>query len=179
MDRRSDRIAVLLLTVAGVLALVACGSSGSTTAKTNTSGATTTTAGAPPAVALANNPTLGSILVDAQGMTVYRNDTEVGGAIKCTGSCATAWPPVVASGTPVAAPGLGHTLGVTTRPDGTMQVTEDSWPLYHFAADKAPGDAKGNGIGGIWHVVNAGTATTNTTAPAAATATTSSGGYGY
>jgi predicted lipoprotein with Yx(FWY)xxD motif len=178
MDRRSNPTGLVLLAVTGVLAVAACGSNGSTAAKASSSGATTTTASAPPAVTVAANPTLGSILVDPQGMTVYRNDTEVGGVIKCTGTCATAWPPLVASGTPVATPSLGHTLGVITRPDGTMQVTEDNWPLYHFAADKVPGDTKGNGIGGIWHVVNAG-ATTSTTAPAAATATTSSGGYGY
>ena len=58
-----------------------------------------------------------------------------------------------------------------------MQVTLDGHPLYHFSGDAAAGDTNGNGIGGIWHVVPAGTATG--ASAGGTTATTTSGGYSY
>ena len=48
-------------------------------------------------------------------------------------------------------------VGATTRTDGSSQVTYNGHPLYYFANDKAPGDARGQGInrfGGGWYVVD-------------------------
>ena len=70
---------------------------------------------------------------------------------KCTGSCATFWPPV--KGPATAMSGVSGTLGTITRPDGTTQATYDGHPLYTFVKDTAPGQAKGNGVnafGGLW-----------------------------
>ena len=71
---------------------------------------------------------------------------------KCTGSCATYWPPV--TGPVTAGSGVTGTLSTITRPDGTTQATYDGHPLYTYVGDTAPGQAKGNGknlSGGLWY----------------------------
>ena len=66
-------------------------------------------------------------------------------------------------------------MGTKTRPDGSVQATYDGVPLYRFAADKAPGDTSGQGVGGIWFAVSVSgsaagaTGATATTTPARAT----------
>ena len=98
---------------------------------------------------------LGYVLATAKGMTVYwyGKDVKDGGQSACTGSCAAAWPPV--AGAPVAAPGvrLSGTLGAITLPDGVVQATYNGYPLYSYASDMSPGQANGNGVGGVWHVI--------------------------
>jgi predicted lipoprotein with Yx(FWY)xxD motif len=107
-------------------------------------------------VQVATNPTLGTILVDSQGFTLYELTSETGGKIHCAGGCLKFWPPLLLpAGTtaPTGGTGVGGTLGVITRSDGTQQVTYNGFPLYHFAFDKAPGDTNGNGIvafEGLW-----------------------------
>jgi predicted lipoprotein with Yx(FWY)xxD motif len=59
-------------------------------------------------------------------------------------------------GPATAGAGVTGTLGTITRPDGTTQATHDGYPLYTYAGDTAPGQAKGNGLnvpGGVWHEV--------------------------
>jgi predicted lipoprotein with Yx(FWY)xxD motif len=97
----------------------------------------------------------GTVLASSRGLTLYyySEDKPHSGTSACTGSCATAWPPLAA---PVRAPKgvrLPGRLGVITRPDGVRQVTLNGYPLYFYAGDKAPGQAKGNGIEGAWHVI--------------------------
>jgi hypothetical protein len=48
----------------------------------------------------------GRILADGRGQALYRFSRETGGASRCYGACATAWPPVPARGVrgPVGAP---------------------------------------------------------------------------
>jgi predicted lipoprotein with Yx(FWY)xxD motif len=112
-----------------------------------------------PLVQVATNPTLGSILVNSKGLTLYSLSSETGGNIQCTGSCLQAWPPLLLpSGTtaPTAGPGVTGTLAVITRPDGGQQVTYNGLPVYMFSGDSKPGDTNGEGIPdppGTWHVV--------------------------
>jgi predicted lipoprotein with Yx(FWY)xxD motif len=91
--------------------------------------------------------------------------------IKCADGCATVWPPLTVTATPTAGSGVGQ-LTTIVRPDGTTQVASSGWPLYRFAADKAPGDTMGDGVAGIWHVATVGAA------GAAGTATTQKSGSG-
>ena len=96
---------------------------------------------------------------------------------KCTGSCATFWPPV--KGPATAMSGVTGTLATITRSDGTTQATYDGHPLYTYAADTAPGQAKGNGLnasGGVWHEMTVSGATPAASASAKAS---TGGGYGY
>lgn len=101
--------------------------------------------------------TLGTILADAKGMTVYlfTNDTKPNESV-CTGQCAKFWPPVTATGDVSLASGIDGTLTTFKRADGSMQVAYNGIPLYHFAEDKDAGDAYGQKFGGIWFVVKPG-----------------------
>ncbi len=96
---------------------------------------------------------LGEILVDADGMTLYVFLPDAQGASTCYDDCAANWPPFV--GEPTAAEGIDEALlGTTERDDGEIQVTYNGWPLYYFAADSAPGDLNGQGVGENWFVVD-------------------------
>jgi predicted lipoprotein with Yx(FWY)xxD motif len=67
--------------------------------------------------------------------------------IACSGACATAWPPLQATGNPTAGKGLtASKLGTITRSNGTRQVTYNGHPLYLFIKDKKPGDVTGQGV---------------------------------
>ena len=97
----------------------------------------------------------GMVLASSRGLTLYyyAEDKRGSGKSMCTGSCATAWPPLAA---PVKAPAgvrLPGRLRTITRPNGLKQVTLNGYPLYLYIGDKAPGQATGNGIGGAWHVI--------------------------
>lgn len=98
---------------------------------------------------------LGLILTNPHDMTVYyyTGDKKGSGVSSCMGSCAVAWPPVIA---PVRLPAgvkLAGPIGYIVRPNGQHQVTIDGYPIYRYVGDKAPGQTNGNGIGGKWWVV--------------------------
>lgn len=98
---------------------------------------------------------LGEVLVTDDGMTVYGfTQDEQGGPSACTGDCLEAWPPVLVDGDAVP-PGLDpDVFGVLDRADGEgVQLTANGWPLYLYAADEAPGDTTGQGVGDVWWVV--------------------------
>lgn len=99
---------------------------------------------------------LGTIVVDSTGRTVYvfDNDTANSGKSACEGNCSATWPAVTTTGTPTAT-GVTGTLGTITLPDGAKQVTLNGLPLYRYAPDSAAGDVNGQGVGGIWWVVGA------------------------
>jgi predicted lipoprotein with Yx(FWY)xxD motif len=96
----------------------------------------------------------GSALAGEGDMTLYTFDNDSSGESSCYDSCATNWPPLLVDEGAEAAAGEGVTgdIGTTERTDGTTQVTYDGWPLYYFAADSAPGDATGDGVGDVWHI---------------------------
>jgi len=98
---------------------------------------------------------LGDVLVDSDGMTLYRFANDEPGVSNCAGGCLSAWPPLLveAGEEPVAGEGVTGTLGTIERDDGTTQVTINDLPLYHWASDAAPGDIGGQGVGNNWWVV--------------------------
>jgi predicted lipoprotein with Yx(FWY)xxD motif len=108
------------------------------------------------------NPTLGAILTDSDGRTLYRytKDT-VNVSSACYGRCATSWPPLlIADGVPVAGEGVnGNLLGVLTRTDGTRQVMYNGMPLYYYAKDANAGDTNGQLVGNVWYIVHPNTTT--------------------
>jgi predicted lipoprotein with Yx(FWY)xxD motif len=101
---------------------------------------------------------LGQIVVDAQGRTLYLFEADKGGKSACDGPCATAWPPYLSNGTPQAGTGAsGGLIGTTARGDGSTQVVYGGHPLYYYLGDKAPGDVTGQDIdqfGAKWYVVD-------------------------
>ena len=106
-------------------------------------------------VTAAQNPSLGLILTDVNGMTLYHYMPEKSGQVKCVDSCASLWRPftVTAQEDPVAGPGVPGRLATTLRPDGERQVTYDGFPLYRYRDDTIPGEASGEGLGGMWTVI--------------------------
>jgi predicted lipoprotein with Yx(FWY)xxD motif len=177
-----------MLALGAVLALVlaACGgddddSAGNASATTAAATSTTTSG---PATVMVATTSVGKTLVDAKGMTLYALEKDSKDTSTCTAGCATAWPPLLVTGSLVVGPGLDkEDYGTFMRSDpaGT-QVTAYGMPLYTFSGDKAPGDTNGKSIPN-WYVVgangrpmeNAEGATTTTTAASSG----SSSGVGY
>ena len=175
------RLRLLVVPVVAAIALAGCGSSSKT--KTASSGTTSTVASASRSAAGGGgNSTvntastkLGTVLVDAQGRTLYHLDPETTSHIVCTGGCTSTWPPLVVQGTaqPTAGPGVTAKLTVVMRPDGKDQVAADGLLLYTYAADQKAGDTNGEGVAGVWHVVKVGAAAgTPTTVGRSETTTT-------
>ena len=154
----------------GVAALLAsaCGSSSSSSSRTPAKVPSTSSASAA-LVKTASNPRLGTILVNSQGLTLYHLTGELAGKFICTSSaCVSTWHPLtVAAGAKPT--GRVASIGVVKRPDGTEQVTYRGMPLYTFAQDQAPGQAKGQGIKdvGTWMAVTASGTLGSTGAPGA------------
>lgn len=111
---------------------------------------------APAAVAVkVADTSLGKVLVDDKGMTLYLFTKDTAGTSACEGACAELWPPVSAAGTPTAGEGLeGSKLSTVTRPDGAKQVAFAGKPLYRYAKDAKPGDVTGHKVGGVWFAVS-------------------------
>jgi predicted lipoprotein with Yx(FWY)xxD motif len=101
---------------------------------------------------------LGRILVNSSGRTLYLFKADSRTKSACTGACATAWPPLLASGKTIAGTGLtASKLGTISRSGGTHQVTYNGHPLYLFIKDKKPGQTTGQGLtafGAAWFAVS-------------------------
>jgi predicted lipoprotein with Yx(FWY)xxD motif len=100
----------------------------------------------------------GPILVDADGVAVYiySKDTQNGTTSACTEQqCTSEWTPVTTQGAPIAGAGaIQKLLGTITRPDGTMQVTYNGWPLYYSNKDNGSGSTNGQGLENSWYLVS-------------------------
>jgi len=165
--------------VAVALIAAACGSS-STTPKSPGSpaaaGASASATASSSGTAL-KTATIGgvTVLTSAKGFTLYSFAPDTATTSNCNGACATYWPPV--KGPATAGSGVTGTLTTIKRSDGSMQAAYDGHPLYTYAADTAPGQAKGNGLnlsGGVWHEVTASGGAAPAKSPSSG-----SGGGGY
>jgi predicted lipoprotein with Yx(FWY)xxD motif len=101
------------------------------------------------------NTSLGDIVVDRDGMTVYifDEDTADSGKSACSGDCLAAWPPVATTSESPTVDGVTGEVSTITRDDGSLQVALNGLPLYLYAPDEAAGDVTGQGVGGVWWVV--------------------------
>jgi predicted lipoprotein with Yx(FWY)xxD motif len=185
-------IKIFVPAVAATVLLAACGSSSST--KTSSSAASTQPAttqtssgGSTSLVKTAANAKLGAtVLVDAQGMTLYHLSAEQNGKFICASSaCTQIWHPVAVTSGAKPSGSVGS-LATIKRPDGTDQVTYKGMPLYTFAQDQ-PGDANGQGIKdvGTWNAVTTSARAASSTSASSAPASSSqaapapSSPYGY
>jgi predicted lipoprotein with Yx(FWY)xxD motif len=164
--RRGAVLALPALAAAGALTLAACSPSGAASPGSSPYGnaAPSPTTGSAPAgsgTALAVRSTsLGTILTDGRGFTLYGFDADKGTMSNCSGACAAAWPPDTTTSTdPQAGSGVTQSLvGQTTRADGTTQLTYAGRPLYLFKGDSAPGSTNGDGstaFGARWDALTA------------------------
>jgi predicted lipoprotein with Yx(FWY)xxD motif len=122
--------------------------------------------------------TLGKVLVDARGRTLYLFEKDTRGRSACYGACATYWPPLYSAAKPRAARGVrASSLGLTKRTDGKRQVTYAGHPLYTFSLDRRVGQTSGQGLtdfGGSWNAV----AASGRAVKSAVSSGGSGGGYG-
>ena len=122
---------------------------------------------------------LGQILVDAQGRTMYLFAQDTGPASTCVGACTSAWPPVPVSAAPHAAGGASASALGVIGSGSRRQLSYAGHPLYYFAGDSKAGQTHGQALdefGAKWFVLNsAGAAIVN----APSNAGNSGGGYGY
>ncbi len=126
---------------------------------------------------------LGRILVDGRGRTLYLFEKDKHGKSSCTGQCAGFWPPLIASGKPLATAGAkASLLGTTRRPDGRLQVTYNHHPLYTFVKDKSKGQTNGEGVnafGAEWYALSpSGAKVDKSKATSTDTGPPMTGGYG-
>jgi predicted lipoprotein with Yx(FWY)xxD motif len=101
---------------------------------------------------------LGRILVDSRGHTLYLFGNDRNGKSACSGKCATLWPPLISNATPRVAGGAKASLiGAIKRADGRRQVTYNHHPLYTFVKDEKKGQTNGEGVnafGAHWYAVS-------------------------
>lgn len=165
---RSSALVLAAAVVGLTLVLAACSSksgygtsASSTTTQASNSAAPPYGAGASSSTTAAASGTktdlavattsLGPVVVDASGLTLYTYAKDTGTTATCTGACAKAWPAATVSGTPTSSADITGTVTV----NDTGQLVLDGHPLYTYAADGAPGDVNGQGVGGVWSAVKA------------------------
>jgi predicted lipoprotein with Yx(FWY)xxD motif len=146
------RISLLsLLAVAAVALVIAgCGGGGDQATAASSSGSS----GGGSSTLNVSDTSLGKVLTDQNGRTVYDFGRDTGSKSMCTGGCASEWPPVTTGGKPSVGGGLTKSMvGTTHRSDGKTQVTYNGHPLYTFSGDAKAGDTNGQGLddfGGKW-----------------------------
>ena len=145
--------ALPVLGAASVLALSACGGGSSSTAADS---------GTPSAAGAGHVSTqslhvadtsLGKVVVDGAGMTVYTLSADGPDKSTCASSCLGEWPAVP----PAKGDNVTGKIDATTTPDGAPIATVAGHPVYTFAGDEAPGDVNGEGLqdfGGVWYAVS-------------------------
>jgi predicted lipoprotein with Yx(FWY)xxD motif len=176
--------------IAAVLLLgAACGSdnnksSTSGNGSSNTTEAASGSSGSSAALVKTSDSSLGKILTNDKGMTLYAFMGDKNGMPSCNDACAAVWPALTTSGSSLPAGLDAKEFKVVKRSDGKTQIVAGEWPLYTFTVDKAAGDTNGQGVtgfGNMWFTVKSdGTVNKNPASSTATTAGNSSGGnYNY
>ena len=140
--------ALLMLGAASALTLSACGGSSSSSSVASDTGAPASAQGVHVATT-----SLGKVLVDSSGMTLYTLSADSKNKSTCDAQCLPFWPPA----TPTGAGKLAVASGQTKATDGSAIATVAGHPVYTFSQDQKPGDVNGEGInefGGIWYAVS-------------------------
>ncbi|MBI0578239.1 hypothetical protein IEC97_12785 [Neobacillus cucumis] len=147
------------LLLAGVL-LVGC----STEKKDKEASTQVKVAASQPATALKvmDNKKAGEYLADSKGMALYYFAKDNPNITNCKGECLQNWPAFYSDHIEVPKGFNKGDFGTIHRDDtGKNQVTYKGYPLYYFVKDKASGDVNGQGVKGVWFLVNS----TTTLAP--------------
>lgn len=140
----------LAVVFAAVIALTAVGCAGAPSERDEVRASTIT---------VLDSPELGEVLVDGEGSVLYVFEPDDAATVTCTFTCASNWPPLraIEDDTPTAGEGVDPDLfGTLPDPAGGEVVTYNGWPLYRYAADKSPGEHRGqdtNLNGGVWYVM--------------------------
>jgi predicted lipoprotein with Yx(FWY)xxD motif len=158
MTRKGHITSLVGVAAAALIALGVAACGGGDNGATAATKPPTTASGRPATVGTAKVGSLGKVLVDSQGHTLYLFEKDTGTGSTCFGACASAWPPLRATGKPTVGSGANASIIATKpRPDGKPQVTYNGHPLYRYAADQKPGDATGQGLsafGAAWFALS-------------------------
>jgi predicted lipoprotein with Yx(FWY)xxD motif len=170
---------LVAVTATALLTLSACGNGSSSTSAQQPTGGTTGGGTAAHALGVAET-SLGKVLVDGRGMTLYTLSADGRDRSTCTTQCLQFWP----AAAPAEAGKVSVTTGRTATPDGTAIATVAGHPVYTFSQDQQPGDVNGEGVnefGGTWHAVSpAGEPVGDAASPSGGPSTgTPARGYGY
>jgi predicted lipoprotein with Yx(FWY)xxD motif len=180
------------LSLAAVFVLSSCGGGSSSSGGASGAGSTGGASSAGVKAASATTATvglevhhtsLGNVLVNGQGMTVYMLTADKPGRSSCSTQCLSYWPPVP----PVTKPGKLHGISAkvasTASMAGKSMATAGGWPLYTYVGDHGPGDTTGEGIrtfGGVWYAVSpSGQPVKAGSSAGSSSSGSSGGGYGY
>jgi predicted lipoprotein with Yx(FWY)xxD motif len=91
---------------------------------------------------------------DRQALYYWNVEKKAGGKVRCTGSCAALWPPLLVksrAAVPTHVAGIKGTFGVIRRPGGKLQVTYNRLPVYAYVHE-GPGVVRCDNVNG-WFVV--------------------------
>ena len=95
---------------------------------------------------------LGKVLTDNKGMTLYYFSKDVGGTSACSGGCLDTWPVFTVDNLRLDTGLSASDFGSITTSAGKKQITYKGWPLYYYKSDLAAGEVKGENVGGVWFV---------------------------
>jgi predicted lipoprotein with Yx(FWY)xxD motif len=145
-------IVAVVATTASVVLLILLLTRGSEGAKGDAASADRHSAPAP--AVQVRRTTLGRILTDAHGRTLYLFDEDERDRSHCFAGCAEVWPPALVTGHPRAGAGVSaQRLTTTRRGKSARQLVYAGHPLYRLDADTRAGQMQGEGFGGTWWLV--------------------------
>ncbi|MEO9965432.1 MAG: hypothetical protein ABJF11_06580 [Reichenbachiella sp.] len=108
-------------------------------------------------IGLYEDATLGSVLTDANGVTLYVFANDVAGSSTCLDGCLDSWPIFYATEAELASGLESDDFGTITHSNGSKQTTYKGWPLYYYAPAgdgeiEAAGSTAGEAAGNVWYV---------------------------
>ena len=145
ISRRNGAFAVMI----SMLVLAASGCGGTSYSNSSSSKPVATSA-----AVSTKTSSAGTVLAGESGRTLYRFEADKNGKPTCSGDCAAAWPPAIASGG-VTVSGDAEKSKVGTV-SGTKQLTYAGHPLYYYVKDTDAEDVYGNGVnsfGAEWYAL--------------------------
>jgi predicted lipoprotein with Yx(FWY)xxD motif len=138
-----------------------------------------------PILKVSHNGSLGSIIVNGKGLTLYHVSSEHGAKLTCTGNCVYFWFPVIVTAKTKIVVGAGLSkskIGTVKRPNGALQLTYNKLPLYRYYLDRKAGQVKGQGVkdpAGTWYAVSSGGKVVTKRPATSTSSTTTTIGIGY
>jgi predicted lipoprotein with Yx(FWY)xxD motif len=155
------RLVPLVVLVAVAVGVFAIATSGGSTQTHQAGQATGYAAPARPAAAKAavavRSTSLGKILVDGNGRSLYLFEADTANKSNCSGACLSSWPALTSDTTPATTGALTGKFATIAAAGGKRQVTYNGHPLYLYAGDQKAGDTAGAGLndfGAGWDVLS-------------------------
>ncbi|WP_326567297.1 hypothetical protein VSH64_36480 [Amycolatopsis rhabdoformis] len=149
------RVSIVLAGAVLLGTLAACGSP-------STSGSASAPDGSAPSAPTSSDDvkigdsSLGPILTDGSGRTLYAFADDISGTSTCGADCLATWPALTGAKDFHAGAGTDQKLlTATERTPGVEQAKYGKWPLYYYVGDQGPGDVDGQGVDNLWFAVGA------------------------